>query len=68
MTSQAVAIKAFQAARKEAENHKPGLLFRVPGFPGIFSDGVEWVVDVNDRAQDWRVKGKDRLVKARWPK
>ena len=67
MVSMDVAHKALAAAAKVANGHKPGHLFRVPGFPGVYSDGQEWVIDVNDRGQDWRVKGKERLVKARWP-
>ena len=62
-----VAYKALAAAAEVANGHKPGHLFRVPGFPGVYSDGIEWVIDVNDRGQDWRVKGEERLIKARWP-
>ena len=67
MVSLEVAEKALARAREVENGHKPGHLFRVPGFPGVYSDGKEWVIDVNDRGQDWRLKGQTRLIKARWP-
>ena len=67
MVTLEVAQKALAAAHAQLDGHRPGWLFRVRGFPGVFSDGATWVVDVNERGQDWRVKGKERLIKARWP-
>ena len=69
MVSIEVAERAFKAAQAQAHKHKPGHLFRVPGFPGVYSDGMMWVIDVTERTQDWRVKGQGntRLIKARWP-
>lgn len=67
MVDLVMAIRALDSAREVAGYHKPGHLFRVPGFPGVYSDGKEWVIDVNDRGQDWRLKGENRLIKARWP-
>jgi hypothetical protein len=44
---------------------RPGAIFRVPGYSGIWSDGVEWVIDTNG-GQDWRyVRGKG-LMKGKW--
>lgn len=67
MVSLDVAEKALAKASEVMGDHNPGHLFRVPGFPGVYSDGVAWVIDVNDRGQDWHVKGEKRLIKARWP-
>ena len=68
MVDASTAKKALVAARKEAHKHGPGHLFRVPGFPGIFSDGRNWVVDVNERGQDWYFHDDGLVMEKRsWP-
>jgi hypothetical protein len=62
------AERVFKRAQRHRKNNPmpPNRIFRVPGFPGAWSDGHTWVVD-SDGGQDWRIID-GHMRKARWPK